>query len=225
MILEDFVMLGRTAPEESKKHGLVVCSAGYSRELRQFVRIYPISMFDRIPRWSICRAKVRRNPGDSRDESWRIDDDHPIEIIGKADKNTEYDWLESVAACSIADMNQKRRSLAIIKPEGMQFRFDGLRHGAERQIQLIEGGKPDELRPRVKFRDAAGAHDLQLRDWGCRMFLEKHPDRDYQLWDALNLTKDNYEHLFFVGNMANHRNNWLIISVVSRKREAQIGLF
>lgn len=225
MILEDFVMLGRTAPEESKKHGLVVCSAGYSKELRQFIRIYPISMFDSIPRWSICRVKVRRNPGDSRDESWRIDDEYPIEIIGKADKNVEYDWLESVAADSIAEMNEKRKSLAIIKPEGMQFRFDGLRHGAERQLQLIEGGKPEELRPRVKFRDAAGAHDLQIRDWGCRMFLEKYPERDYQLWDALNLTKDNYEHLFFVGNMANHRNNWLVISVVSRKRETQIGLF
>lgn len=42
MHVEDFVVLGRTVPEESKKYGQRICMAGYSLENNQFLRIYPL---------------------------------------------------------------------------------------------------------------------------------------------------------------------------------------
>ena len=225
MIIEDFVMLGRTTPEESKKHGLVVCSAGYSKELRGFVRIYPIGMFEKIPRWSVCSAHLRRNNGDSRIESWRIQEDKQPVIQGKENKDSEFDFLQSMASDSIADLNNQRKSLGIIKPENMSFSFSKMKHGAERQLQLLEGGRPDEMRPRVQFSDKSGFHDLQLRDWGSNIFINKNPGYEYKVWDALKLTDPSYEHIFFVGNMNNHRNNWLVISVISRKTQYQTDLF
>jgi hypothetical protein len=70
MIIEDFIMLGRTEPTQSKKHGIVVCSAGYSRELQQFVRIYPLPMrANPIRAWSQCTIPLRRPTDDNRKES------------------------------------------------------------------------------------------------------------------------------------------------------------
>ncbi len=41
MIIDDFVMLGRTEPQQTRNSGVTVCSAGYSPSLGQFIRVYP----------------------------------------------------------------------------------------------------------------------------------------------------------------------------------------
>ncbi len=42
--VEDFVVLGRTVPEDSKRYGKKICMAGYSPDLNQFLRVYPLML-------------------------------------------------------------------------------------------------------------------------------------------------------------------------------------
>lgn len=226
MIIEDFVMLGRTVPEQSKKHGMVACSAGYSKEYGGFVRIYPLPMDYKIPRWSICRVEVERPKTDNRRESFKIKDGTFIEVVGKSDKSSEYDFLENMQARSIASLNQDRDSLAILKPKDIAFRFDAMKPGEEYQLDLpmFEKECENTPKPRIQFRDNDGNHDIQLRDWGSSIFLQKGYEQ-HKLWSALKLNDSRYEHLLFCGNHNVHRNNWLVISVISRKIDMNMELF
>ncbi|CAK0762245.1 hypothetical protein CCP4SC76_3680005 [Gammaproteobacteria bacterium] len=224
MIVEDFVMLGRTVPEPSKKHGLVACSAGYSKEMRQIMRVYPLSPAMSVPRWSVCRLPLRRNSSDSRFESWRIKENEAPSIVSKVEKNTEFDFLTSISSDSIKILNDKRSSLGVIIPKISGYHFDGINPGEEFIADFFPEDKKIEMKPRLVFEDAHGKHSLQIRDWGGYEFLRKNPDKHHQLWSALKLDNNLYEHLLFVGNHNSHRNSWIIISIVSRKTTKQIDM-
>jgi hypothetical protein len=225
MIIEDFVMLGRTVPEQSRRHGLVTCSAGYSREHGGFMRVYPLPMESVVKRWDVCRIKLERPKQDSRKESFRIADGSHIEVIGKAKKDDEFDYLHSIRSRSIAALNQDRESLAIIQPANMTCRFDKMKIGEEYQMALpLHSGESAETpKPRIQFDDDDGHHDLQLRDWGSTILLNRGYDK-HHLWNALRLNDPGYDHLLFCGNHNTHRNNWLVISVVSRKKNVSNNL-
>jgi hypothetical protein len=226
MIIEDFIMLGRTVPEQSKKHGLVVCSAGYSRELRSFLRVYPITMIDRVPRWSRCQIGLRRNTNDSRIESWRLQNEHDVKVTGKAIKSEEYDLLRSMAAPSIDWLNKERRSLGIIEPKNIGWRFDGMKPNEEYLMSLFPQDQEPRKKPRIMFQDEDGDHDLQIRDWGAHEFIRKQQEQNHcKLWDALKFGNREYDHLLFVGNHNQHRNSWLVISVISERTRPQLDMF
>jgi hypothetical protein len=226
MRIDDFVMLGRTVPESSKRHGLVVCSAGYSRELNQFIRIYPVAKNNQINRWSTCEIEVDRNNQDSRIESWKVKDGCAPRITGRTNKDFEFDFLDKIASPSIQALNEERKSLGIIRPRSCYGHFAGMKKNQERLFPLFDfqdNSNSGAKIPRLNFFDAHGEHDLQLRDWGSREFLRKHQEeKHYQLWDALFLNNPDYKHLFFVGNHNNHRNIWLVISVIFKKKDTQV---
>jgi hypothetical protein len=227
MVIDDFVMLGRTVPEQSKKHGLVVCSAGYSIEQRRMMRIYPLAPTQDIGRWTQCEVKVKRNPSDSRDESWRLDEEKPnfISAIAKKSKDEQFDFLKSLASPSLAQLNAEKKSLGIICPSITGWNFSGLSDNEERQFPLFEGHQElKKMVPRIRFDDQGGHHNLQLRDWGCFELLRKGSNPE-ALWSALKLTDPTYEHILFVGNHNAHRNSWLIISTISKRKSMNLDLF
>lgn len=227
-------MLGRTKPTQSKKYGRTVCSAGYSKELRQFVRVYPLPQYSRLKRWSICNIPLMRSKHDSRIESWRLNNERTqseqdVDIIGTADRMIEFDYLESMET-SISELNESRLSLGIVRPESFEPHYMDMKPTQERQMNLDIGEAlvDNRYRPKIQF-SCNGEHDLQVLDWGCHEFIRNRINTGKngaeELWSALNLHDDGYEHLFFVGNQLHHRNSWLIISVVSRKTVMQKSLF
>ena len=239
MIVDDFVMLRRTEPTESKKNGVAVCSAGYSRELRQLIRIYPLPWQNRIGSWTKCRIPLRRPRQDSREESWRIDGGETaedavraVEVLGTVNKDEEFSVLSRMTSRSIAWLNAQRKSLGIIKPKSMRGVFkrrDDV--DPEEQLVLFDRLVADgpthksDLIPQIEFSDDDGPHKLSLREWGCAEYLRKHRANAEGLWGALNMNRADYEHLLLVGNQANARNAWLIIGLISRKKAAQQSLF
>jgi hypothetical protein len=239
MIVEDFVMLRRTEPTESKKNGVAVCSAGYSRELRQLIRIYPLPWKNNIGSWTKCRIPLRRPRQDSRYESWRIDGGETaqeavrsVQVLGVANRDEEYDVLEKMSATSIAELNGQRRSLGIIKPMAMRGSFKRREDvDPDEQLVLFDRLVADgpthrsDLIPQLEFCDEDGPHRLSLREWGCSEYLRKHRAKADSLWSALNLQRSDYEHLLLVGNQANARTSWLVIGLISRKKRAQQSLF
>jgi hypothetical protein len=240
MRLDDFIMLGRTEPAESKKYGVAVCSAGYSRELRQFVRIYPLPFPNNIRKWSRCTIPLRRPRDDNRLESWRIDVPsdsaeeamRAVEVHGRMEKDAEFDWLKQNAAKSIAELNARRASLGIIDPKSLSWRFDRREDvdPAEQGVlfdRIVHDGPTfrSDLIARLQFLDADGWHTLTLKEWGCTEWLRKSREQAHCLWDNLKFTDNDYEHLLFVGNQNNQRTSWLVISTISRVKKRTRDLF
>lgn len=241
MIVEDFVMLGATVPEPSSKYGLSVCSAGWSSELRQLIRIYPLARGGAPRRWSINTVRLERNKHDSRSESWciagdRSPDKHPSinDSFSKVDEvkaHRRVDLLKPAVASSIAEADGRRASLAIIHPLSTpKLTFDHNPDSPDSpEIRLfdtsadtLEGSKRFPFTPRLEFQDAHGTHRLQLRDWGAFEFLRKYGDeRRFDLAKALHLSERSS---LLVGNHNHHRNAWLVIAVLNGLKTNQLSL-
>lgn len=233
MIVDDFIMLGKTVPEPSSDGRVFVCSAGYSPELRQFIRVYPLARRDAPKRWSVSRVPLERNPKDSRPESWKLAGDRrPGQhqtinaVFSTYDKIKGFEQgeiLENAPARveSIAEANQRRLSLAIIKPSYVPTIT--MEHNAQSpdspQLRLFDDGlTPQEgarrfpFMPRITFGDTHGTHRLMLRDWGCYELMRKHPEHTHDMDNALSLGSDS---MLLVGNLNRHRTSWLVISVLN----------
>lgn len=234
MILEDFIMLGKTIPEVQLKTGrIMVCSAGYSPELRRLVRLYPLAKGKSPPRWSMSRVALERNPQDSRDESWKLHADRSAAAHAGINKCFEHvcdvkererkETIMKLAARtpSLKQANEERISLCVIHPESvptLDFKenSDSPDHPQlalfDRDVTHInEGSKRFAFQPYLQFKDADGWHKLQLRDWGAYEFMRKYGDqRRHELSRALHLDQ---RPCLLLGNMSHQRTSWLVISV------------
>lgn len=242
MIVEDFTMLGTTVPEPNSDGRVFVCSAGYSRELRQLVRIYPLARKHAPRRWTINRVRLERNPRDSRAESWQVAADRtpghhdhindafePACSVARPDRAG---LLDAVTVGSIAEANAQRLSLAVIHPHREPSLF--FEHNPDSpdspELRLFpvgdespQGAKRFAFIPRLGFTDDGGDHALMLRDWGCFEFMRKHGDgRRHELGRALHIGA---ESSLLVGNISNQRTAWLVISVLNGLRSPQQSLF
>lgn len=238
MRIDDLIILGRTEPQQTKTSGITICTAGYSHELKQFMRIYPLLWGgENLPRWTTVSAELKRNPKDSRRESWRVNCekeansyDH-ITTIGKAIKDREFDYLSGLST-TIDQLNSSRASLGILKPSSDVLVQFGINKGVENlnQFSLFEPEPSDcpiaknYVHPRLVFENNGKYHNMRLDDWGCYEFIRKNSENIEALSGALNFNND-YEHLFFVGNLNAIRNVWIVISVISRKRNKNTDIF
>jgi hypothetical protein len=198
MRLDDFVMLGKTIPEAQKKSGRVfVCSAGYSHEMRQLLRIYPLARRKCPPRWSVSQIDLERNPDDSRSESWKIKGDRSAErheqingcfnVTCQIEGEERSKIVQSLLSPSIERANERRQSLCVIQPAsapvlGFEENPESPEHP---QMDMFDDDAPDNLavgskrfayQPYLEFRDEDGWHNLQIRDWGGYEFMRKHGD-------------------------------------------------
>lgn len=232
MRIDDFVCLGRTVPEESKKYGRKVCMAGYSAELNSLVRVYPLPVHNPIEQRSNCVMELERNRQDGRRESWRLKremgNEGIVNVGEKVAKATVVDWLDERAACSIAALNQSRASLGVIKPLALSWLFkqsDEIVDPTQRTLfddldfHFGETATP-RIIPYLRFADEGGEHCLQIREWGVHEWLRKEPDKAAQLWDNLRLTSPNQQPYLVIGNMCNCRTSWLVINVFLQEKES-----
>lgn len=234
MILQDFVMLGKTIPEPSSDGRVFVCSAGVSHELRRLVRIYPLCRGEAPPRWSVCTVNVERNPRDARDESFRLQGDRSkgaheqinktaFAITATIARENRGRLLDPYKADSIDELNARRASLGFIEPLGEPSLTFEFRENAPDSPQLSLFATSDDeaqkfgarrfaYQPYLSFRDLHGWHRLQLRDWGAYEFMRKHGDeRRDELREACRLRD---KPCLLVGNMNHQRTAWLVISVL-----------
>jgi hypothetical protein len=244
MTLDDFVMLGKTVPEPNSDGRVFVCSAGYSETMRSLVRVYPLGRYDSPPRWSVSSVKLERNPKDHRPESFKLAGDRSPDqhwrinsssftVTGKVPSRARARLLTSHAVESSAEANARRLSLAVIHPTAMELEFEHNPASPDSPalaLFSLPGDEPQGSRrfpyvPRLNFRDPAGAHRLQLRDWGVYELMRKHNnltamtenDRRRYVGDALHLDASCS---LLIGNFNRHYTSWLIISVLRGLRAA-----
>lgn len=238
ILIDDFVMLGKTVPEARRRDGRVfVCSAGFSPTLRSLIRVYPLARQNTPPRWSVNTVKLIRNPEDSRRESFKLDADRTPgahELINNSFQQTDIvapharaQMLKPFVVGSIAEANaeDKRLSLAVIHPDQVELTFEYNPESPDSpELTLFDveprptaGAKRFAYIPRLRFRDADGWHHLKLLDWGCYEFMRKQGDDKRSLLPgALHL--DGTCSLL-VGNHSHQRTTWLVISVLRGLRE------
>jgi hypothetical protein len=234
MIIRDFTLLGWTAPHPTKRNGDCICAAGYSKEMNQFLRVYPLPFPFRtdIHRWDEIEVPLARNTMDSRHESWKVDyrDRNRDELIalikrtGKVTKDAEKGWLFKHLSASINQLNSEQRSLGLLKPASVKLAFEQrvikMAMVTDTLFEVNSELKQNPLIPRIEIVNTDGStNDLQLLEWGCSEFLRKNPFNYGDLGKALLLNREDYEHLLFVGNNNMHRTTWLAIAMLSYKRE------
>lgn len=244
VILERFVMLGKTVPEASSDGREMVCSAGYDLELKRLVRIYPLGRYKAPTRWSISSVQLQRNPKDSREESWQLATDLRTLDHDRANQafltdsqtipaDKRYQMLSKHFVGSVDEANERRMSLALIQPKHLPtFDLDWKEgHPDAPQMALFDHGESTRPRgterfpfvPRLTFQDEAGNHRLQLRDWGVyegyRKFGTNGQRLTQQLADALHINESS---CLLIGNLCNQRNAWLVISVLNLHRQESL---
>jgi len=243
MILDRFVMLGKTVPESNSDGRQFVCTAGYDLELRQPIRIYPMARANCPVRWSLSQIPVERNPKDSRAESWKIRGDRSpaahsfingvIRPLSRAVSiAAQREIVETMTVRSLSEANDKRLSLCVLLPNdilGIELEPGEIAEMAPTPdmfgtIPQLPVAARFKWHPRLRFRDdRLHSHDLMLRDWGCYELMRKKGDAGaFQLADALNLST---APPLLCGNLNRFRNSWLVISVFSGAAHARPDVF
>lgn len=216
MILEDFVMLGKTAPEIDRQGRVTVCSAGWSPELKQLVRIYPLAVDNAPPDFSVSQIRLERNHRDTRHESWKIAGERGVDVhCGinarfdvKYILNDHESLIEQIPLVqSIEEANQKRLSLAVIQPEGKP-NFYLEKNPNYYTKKKSSGTKTYKYLPRLQFGLSGRTHKLKYLNQEVYRHLK--PTNKTDFWRISGRFKDNPKLL--VGNMFAHRNNWLVIA-------------
>lgn len=227
--MHGLVILGKTRPEERRTDGRTfVCSAGWHPD-HGLIRIYPLAMQGAPPDWSVCDVALERNPKDSRPESWRIAGNREgaehyrinqaFRITGTVPKSDRPGIIGGLGAASIAEANERRRSLALIRPRDARIEWtEPDRRDAVDMQQLalfeVETGRKFDRIPRLVFTDPGGEHHLQLREWGL-FELIRNRGLDYAAVHATAAVRLGPESTLLVGNMANRRTVWLVIKVLN----------
>ncbi len=239
ILIDDLVVLGNAVPDVISDSRITVCTAGFSKK-HGLIRIYPVPPRSHMKRWNVVTVPLERNSKDTRSESWKIQGSKSewtqiaskIELNDVVDsKEKKLDLLENLSerfgASCIEELNSKKVSLGIIKPQiishGFEKRtdYEGTAQatlGVEKPFLTI---KNYPLKPVITYRcpdcRAQGPHHQQVVEWGIYEWVRQNPNRADEAWDNLHIGEENYYTSFLVGNMALHRNSFMIISIFRLK--------
>ena len=240
--LRDVVILGRAAPETISGRRQTVCTGAWS-EHRGFIRLYPIDpQSDLFRRWDIVDVEVKRNPQDSRVESWRLARRNQKSCVtknGEFPRERRATLLHHLEDDCVNDINEAKRSLGIIRPEsinGFEFRpweDDDDDTVQSKLVEEMEGWRPDsrddfDHEIRVEFtcskcKTKQGYHNKTLLEWGAYLAkYKKNLSEGKDLEPFYHLRNDDYQHWIFVGNQANQRTSFIVISFIWMKKKHPI---
>jgi hypothetical protein len=76
-----------------------------------------------------------------------------------------------------------------------------------------------KVEPRLKYTCAECEvtqqfHDQVVIEWGFYEWMRKHPQSMEKVWDNAKIYSDEHEVHLFVGNQANHRTSFIVITVL-----------
>lgn len=244
LFIDDLVVLGNACPDIISDYRITVCTAGYSRK-HGLVRIYPVPVEAKMKWWNIVSVPLERNPKDTRFESWKIEGSKSkwehltdrIEVLDRIDSRDEQRKLieglfDKYGASCIEELNRRKVSLGLIKPTILGYEFEK-RDDYEPDVQTTLGKeklrfltiKNYPLRPILSYRcpvcEAKNPHNQQVVEWGAYEWMRTHPENLEQLWKNYHLGETEYDFRLLVGNMALHRNSFMVISIFRFKRDAK----
>ena len=237
-IIDDLVVLGRAAPEVIEKDGRhTVCLGGWS-ESKGYVRLYPTHKFSNANRWNVIKAPIVSDDShDSREESYKIqgskdDWEHlheKIEKVGELDREEQMELAKDLPKTCRNTLNDNRESLGLVEPEEIEDVYLEPVDDPEPVYTDLDGNRlkgkksyPHKLyiEYTCKGCEAKTGHRQHCIEWGIYKFWDKNPEYDPdEVIDALRLRDDDYKKYFFIGNLNNRRNAYIIISIFRWKKD------
>lgn len=247
-VIDDFISLGRAAPDKLSGGRKSYCVGGYSLS-KGFIRIYPTSYNCPFKRWNPLKIPVEKNLQDTREESWKIQGskeewdrlEQKIQVLHKRDsflpKSQRRSFINHLATTCISDLNERQVSLGIIKPESINGVFNE-RKDVKKELQIplweilgiekpadhfIQTKKEYTHIPMIRYTCSGcttkqGYHEQQLLNIEAYEWMRKHPDNLDQFWTNLHFNDNEWDVYLFVGNQARHRKSFMVISVLRFKK-------
>lgn len=199
LVDDEAFILVKAAPRASETFGETVCCAGIDRN-ENWVRLYPVSFrqlsdYQKFKRWDHIRYRWSRPKAtkDTRSESRRVDP-HSIEILGTMRPIDRNRLMARIAVTSLVREREAKRSLALLKPEILDFRYERREQDEiakrDQALQLLRA-QPDMFAPpalipsrtspyafKYRYRDDDGVHDGTCQDWETEQtFLMRRQDQ------------------------------------------------
>jgi hypothetical protein len=188
---------------------------------------------------SDSRAESYRIAGDDLRRDHHDDINRAFHVTGTVPAAQRAQLLKRCVLPSITEANKRiagygkdKTSLAVLHPEQVELSFKYNPESPDSpQLTLFDDGRPDPKGakrfpyvPYLRFHDEAGPHNLSLREWGVFELMRKHSnltamsetERKKYVMGALHLGPGSS---LLVGNQANARTAWLVISVLNGLRE------
>jgi hypothetical protein len=239
--VNDLVVLGNACPDIISDQRITVCTVGFSATYG-LIRIYPVPPISHMKRWNCVELPLERNTQDTRPESWKIEGSKSewdklaskINLKGKLSKDEQVTLLDELhrkfGQDCVEALNDKKMSLGMIKPRILGYEFEK-RDDYEPSIQTHLGRSTPFLtiknypyRPMIQYRcpdcRTVNPHRQQLVEWGVFEWMRNNPEATDKVWENLRLGEPGYERSFLVGNMALHRNSFMIVSIFRSKTDS-----
>lgn len=232
--MDNLVVLGNAVPDEIRDGRKTVCTVCYSEE-HGLVRIYPVPPNSPMKRWNVVSIPLEQTTRDNRQESWKIQgsrDEWPrlgekIKLRGDLPQAERLPLIRKLydrhgSGC-IHDLNDEYLSLGVIKPTVLRGYMEDRKDVANTIQTTLDSAmqfrtiKNYQKQPRVRYGcehcRSSSPHDQQILEWGAYEYMRKNRDNLEGCIDALHILDPSYEKYFLVGNLAKHRNSFVVVSV------------
>jgi hypothetical protein len=228
-----YTVIAKSIPEYSKRDGcLFTCTLGYCHETKSIIRVYPVPIIG-MKKWETYSIEIERNKRDTRKESYKLSSyakydnwvglDKDVFFLGKMERER---CIKNILQTnqifpSITICNESKLSIAIIPIIQYNLYWDvNNRFINQNQLGLFEDveladftkytKETKEVEARISFYTNDGNHDIQFNDWGVTEWYRKFKNK-YPINEAFrNLKNKQY---CLIGNMHNHRNNWIALDL------------
>jgi hypothetical protein len=243
------VVLIKAAPQVGQRHGETVCCAGVDL-YGKWIRLYPVSFRllearQKFGRWDRIRFDCRPPSGDGRPESRRVNQ-NSIEIVGQLKPTERERFLARSIVTSLQRERDDGRSLALLKPEIIQFvidkksdqdlaeekdRFDALRAQGDLFSKQSTPHSPCPYQFRYRYRTDDGERLGTCQDWEIEatyFFWSKRYGEEKALAEMQRVFGEEYPKkgmLLAMGTHSQYPDTWLINGVIRLDNVVQNTLF
>lgn len=243
------IILIKAAPVIGRAHGETVCCAGIDI-YGNWLRLYPVAFrvledSQKFSRWDKVRFNWRKPLDDQRTESRRVDS-QSLEIIGRLPELEKPHFLDSKIVTSLNNESSAGRSLALLKPEILEFiiREKAVAKIEEQQRKIDEFHFQSDMflpRPSVprfacpfefsyRYRTADGDRHGTCQDWETEATFFKWR-KTYGEEKTIQQMKHQFGEIlpnrglyFAMGTHSRHQDTWLINGLIQLKSSEQISL-
>lgn len=211
-------IIAKGAPVKTSDGSIVMCSIAVCQEFG-LVRLYPLRVSDGVRVWSKVKVKARRSNKDNRKESWRVLE---CEAVGAIDnRDCKIDLLDECILHSgtkdpIAYQNDKRASIAIVKPCGrvgmsLEPRCDDeyFSHNPEETWVYTQNEMP--FKPYAVWSSIQGVkHKSHIVAQEVYVGMLNNSSNPSKVYDIMRFGDPDYEHWLVLGNTKDRRNIWVL---------------
>lgn len=210
----------------------MLCGAGVSDKFG-LIRLYPFNISTEAAVWDVVEVECERGE-DTRPESWKIvksqeafrDQSSIVTKVGHVENSSEKHsileacCLKSGTADPIDFLNEKRMSLAVIKPDSLVGNL-GLNEAKTRLVTSADNYQDwvltqDQFRyaPRLEWTSTQGkVHSQKIVAHEFFVGLQNFPTLPNSVWDIAQIYNPDFKKWLLLGNLNNYRTSWVVVHV------------